>query len=350
MLQALSPWWLPRHVLECVGMSRSCTVRYGILMHFIVDFGWLGYFWFFYLCCQDTYGSNFIAFLEKKKKISTETPACAKCCCQDFDSHEADADAECHSSLEGVTLGSPVKKKKNQTVFTTTTALHRLGLACLLELLPPKSSKTRLLAIHNTAQNWFTEEVRLVAVHPTGKILALTSQTSLRSIQQYFVGMTSYPSVAKVFERQIPRVSIRSWYNLPRNSLHTVFRVLSLVTIPDPVAGYYVAWCHLFPFKIFHSLHTHHTSTCHHGRIYVKSHCVDLRTEFCPKSGICSHQEPKIWSQSDSCTLKLKTYSLHLDLSGKFGLFCANLFGMCSWKVPCNHTRHCTVLVNKHTW
>lgn len=55
----------------------------------------------------------FIVFLKKIKKISAATPGSAKCCCQDFNSHEADADAECHSSLEGVTLDSPVKKKES---------------------------------------------------------------------------------------------------------------------------------------------------------------------------------------------------------------------------------------------
>lgn len=125
-------------------MSRGCATTYAILMHLCGCF---------YLCCQDTYSNNFIAFLKrkkrrKKKKISTEAPAYAKCCCQDFNSHEADADSECHSSLDGVTLGSPVKEK-NQTDFKTATALCHVGLY-LLELCPPVSSEAGLAAIPNT--------------------------------------------------------------------------------------------------------------------------------------------------------------------------------------------------------
>lgn len=41
-------------------MEFSCTLLW-------ILGGW-GIFVFFYLCCQDTYGSNFIAFLGKKKK------------------------------------------------------------------------------------------------------------------------------------------------------------------------------------------------------------------------------------------------------------------------------------------
>lgn len=85
---------------------------------------------------------------KEKKKLSTEAPAYAKCCCQDFNSHEADADSECHSRLDGVTLGSPVKEK-NQTDFKTATALCHVGL-CLLELCPLVSSEAGLAVIPNT--------------------------------------------------------------------------------------------------------------------------------------------------------------------------------------------------------
>lgn len=84
---------------------------------------------------------------EKKKKISAEAPAYAKRCCQGLNSHEADADSECHSSLDGVTLGSPVKEK-NQTDFKTATALCHAG-RCLLELCPLVSSEVGLAAIPN---------------------------------------------------------------------------------------------------------------------------------------------------------------------------------------------------------
>jgi len=116
--------------------EQGCALRYAILMHFCGCF---------YLCCQDTYSNNSIPSLKgkkkkrkrkkRKKKISTEAPAYAICCCQDFNSHEADADSECHSSLDGVTLGSPVKEK-NQTDFKTATALCPVGRcrwSCVLE-------------------------------------------------------------------------------------------------------------------------------------------------------------------------------------------------------------------------
>lgn len=120
--------------------SRGCAVRFAILMHLCGCF---------YLCCQHTHSHNLIALLKrrKKKKISAEAPAYAKRCCQGLNSHEADADSECHSSLDGVTLGSPVKEK-NQTDFKTATALCHAG-RCLLELCPLVSSEVGLAAIPN---------------------------------------------------------------------------------------------------------------------------------------------------------------------------------------------------------
>lgn len=56
--------------------------------------------------------ATLIAFVGRKKKSAAAPPSTIYCC-QDFNSHEAEADAECHSSLEGVTLDSPVKKKES---------------------------------------------------------------------------------------------------------------------------------------------------------------------------------------------------------------------------------------------
>lgn len=144
----MSDPWLTQDVLagKLIWNEQGCAVGNAILMHLC---GCV------YLCCQDTYSYNFIGFLKrkknkgkKKKKLSTEAPAYAKCCCQDFNSHEADADSECHSRLDGVTLGSPVKEK-NQTDFKTATALCHVGL-CLLELCPLASSEAGLAVIPNT--------------------------------------------------------------------------------------------------------------------------------------------------------------------------------------------------------
>lgn len=71
-----------------------------------------------------------LQILEKGRANLYRGSSLAECCCQNENSHEADADVECHSSLEGVTLALLLKKTKqsNKTKTKTKTGFKTVAM------------------------------------------------------------------------------------------------------------------------------------------------------------------------------------------------------------------------------